>query len=886
MRIASPFSYLFNSIFFVTKKYRIVKSFFKKTFEISLPSCYTIRKITPKERSMKHLLVIDGNSILNRQFYGIRPLSTKEGIFTNAVFGFTKALLSGIDTLEPTYVAVAFDLKEKTFRHKTYEAYKAGRHKMPDELAMQFPYAKEMIEALGCHVLSLAGYEADDILGTLSRMTDSDTHAYLLTGDRDALQLINDNTTVLLCGNKEITHYTPDVFFDKYGVTPAQFIDVKALMGDSSDNIPGVPGVGEKTALKMLAEAGSLDAVYENLSAYAKTPSLFRKMSEGKDSAYLSKYLATIDLAVPLGITLDDLRRKPLDKEALRRLFTKLEFTAFHKLLDEEDENNAANTLSDAEILTMPALLQKSLRSPYAVVPTENGIYLADSRESESGILLKDATVDDLPTVLTLLGGEAVVHDAKALYNALHTDALPIAFDTLLAAYTLNASGSLDTEKLSLAYLKEEYAKNNPAVSLYRLYEALSSQLATEGTYSLYETVEFPLASLLYRMETVGFLVDRKMLADFSETLDQAAEGYMQEIYALAGKSFNINSPKQLGEVLFETLKLPVFKKTKSGYSTNAEVLDKLRPYHPIINYITEYRQAVKFKSTYADALLKLADENGRVHTSFHQTVTATGRLSSSDPNLQNIPVRTELGREFRRAFSAKEGHVLIDADYSQIELRLVAALSKDEKMIAAFKSGADIHAITASEVFDVPLENVTPELRKRAKAVNFGIVYGIGGYSLSGDIGVSVKEASDYIKKYKETYKGVDDYLQGLIETARKNGFVKTLYHRRRYIPELTAQKAVTRAFGERVAMNSPIQGTAADIIKIAMLRVEKALREGNFAARLILQVHDELIIEAPEKEADAVSSLLKREMEAAASLAVALTAEVSRGKTWYDCK
>lgn len=836
---------------------------------------------------MKHLLVIDGNSILNRQFYGIRPLSTKEGIFTNAVFGFTKALLAEIEALKPTYVAVAFDLKEKTFRHKVYEDYKAGRHKMPDELAMQFPYAKEMITALGCHVLSLAGYEADDILGTLSRMTDSDTHAYLLTGDRDALQLVSNNTTVLLAGNKEITHYTPEVFFEKYGVTPAQFIDVKALMGDSSDNIPGVAGVGEKTALKMLAEAGTLDAVYENLSEYAKTPALFKKMTEGKDSAYLSKFLATIDLAVPLGITLDDLTRKPIDQNALRTLFTKLEFTAFHKLLEEESEGAPkASALSDAEPITMPALLQRSLRSPYALVVENCGIYLADSGENSAGLLLTDATIDDLPTIFTILGGKAIVHDAKSLYTSLHTDSLPIAFDTLLAAYTLNASGSLDTEKLALSYLKEEYAKNNPAVSLYRLYEALSEQLSIEGTYSLYETVEFPLAALLYRMEQSGFLIDRQMLSEFSQTLDAAAEGYMEEIYTLAGKTFNINSPKQLGEVLFETLKLPVFKKTKSGYSTDAEVLDKLRPYHPIIDYITEYRQAVKFKSTYADALTKLADEEGRVHTSFHQTVTATGRLSSSDPNLQNIPVRTALGREFRRAFSAKEGHVLIDADYSQIELRLVAALSGDEKMIAAFESGADIHAITASEVFDVPLDAVTPELRKRAKAVNFGIVYGIGGYSLSGDIGVSVKEASDYIKKYKETYKGVDTYLQSLIESGKKNGFVETLYRRRRYIPELTAQKAVTRAFGERVAMNSPIQGTAADIIKIAMLRVEKALKEENFAARLILQVHDELIIEAPESEAEEVLALLKREMESAVLLAVPLTAEVSIGKTWYDCK
>ena len=834
---------------------------------------------------MKHLLVIDGNSILNRQFYGIRPLSTKEGIFTNAVFGFTKVLLSEIDALSPAFVAVAFDLKDKTFRHKKYDAYKAGRRKMPDELAMQFPYAKKMIEALGCHVLSLSGYEADDILGTLSKMADGDTHTYLLTGDRDALQLVSDKTTVLLCTNKEVLKITPEVFFELYGVTPAQFIDVKALMGDSSDNIPGVAGVGEKTALRMIAEAGTLDAVYENLSKYATTSALFRKMSEGKDSAYLSRELATIFCEVPLGITVEMLARGKNNTAALRELFTKLEFTAFSRLLTEDqDDTPAENALPDAETITMPELLFRQFTSPYALYVGEGGIYLADSHDQ--GYQITDATEKDLPTILTMLGGEAIVHNAKALYQSLRRADLPIAFDTMLAAYTLDATGSLALDKLSLAYLKEAFAENNPAISLYRLYHALSDKLKAEGTYSLYETVEKPLAALLYLMETRGFLVDLAMLSDFGALLDRAAESYMQEIHALAGRPFNINSPKQLGEVLFEELKLPVLKKTKSGYSTDAEVLDKLRPYHPIINLITEYRQAVKFKSTYADALVALADENGRVHTSFHQTVTATGRLSSSDPNLQNIPVRTELGREFRRAFSAREGHLLVDADYSQIELRLVAALSKDSRMIEAFKSGADIHAITASEVFGVPLDAVTPELRKRAKAVNFGIVYGIGGYSLAGDLGISVKEASQYIKAYKETYAGVDAYLQGLIKEGKEKGYVETLYHRRRYIPELTAQKAPTRAFGERVAMNSPIQGTAADIIKIAMLRVEEALDKEGFRAKLILQVHDELIIEAPEIEAEAVAALLRREMENAVSLAVPLTVEVSIGKTWYDCK
>ena len=838
---------------------------------------------------MKHLLVVDGNSILNRQFYGIRPLSTKEGIFTNAVFGFTKVMLAQFKALSPDFVAVAFDLKDKTFRHKAYEAYKAGRHKMPDELGMQFPFAKDMVKALGAQVLSLSGYEADDILGTLSKMADEDTHTYLLTGDRDSLQLISDKTTVLLCGNKEMTVFTPDVFFEKYGVTPKQFVDVKALMGDSSDNIPGVSGVGEKTALRMIAEAGTLDAVYSDLSAYAKTPALFKKMSEGKDSAYLSRSLAEIFCEVPLGITMEDITLRKKDTDALRTLFTKLEFTAFDALLEEakEEASHSDDTLPAAKAITLPELMLTSFQSPTALYLAEDGIYLSDSADAEKGILLEGATKDDLPTILQLVGGEFVVHDSKALYHTLSSDTLPaVTFDTMLAAYVLDATGTFTLDKLSLAYLKAPFSKENPAVSLYRLYEVLKARLSEENTLALYQDVEAPLAEVLYRMEKRGFLVDRAMLRDFSKTLDKAAEGYTEEIYTLAGKRFNINSTRQLGEVLFDELKLPVFKKTKSGYSTDAEVLDKLRPYHPIINLITEYRQAVKFKSTYADALQKLADEDGRVHTSFHQTVTATGRLSSSDPNLQNIPVRTELGREFRRAFSAKEGHLLVDADYSQIELRLLAALSQDKKMIDAFKSGADIHRITASEVFRVPLDEVTPELRKRAKAVNFGIVYGIGGYSLSGDIGVSVKEAGQYIKNYKKTYQDVDRYLQALIGEGKDRGFVETLYHRRRYIPELTAQKAATRSFGERVAMNSPIQGTAADIIKIAMLRVEEALKAKELKARLILQVHDELIIEAPEHEADEVKALLKNEMENAVTLAVPLTVEVSVGKTWYDCK
>jgi len=837
---------------------------------------------------MKTLLVIDGNSILNRQFYGIRPLSTKNGLFTNAVFGFTKVLLSQMEKLSPDYVAVAFDLKEKTFRHKEYDAYKAGRHAMPEELAMQFPYAKKTVEALGASVLSLAGYEADDILGTLAKMAEQceeETHAYLLTGDKDSLQLISDKTTVLLAGNHEVTSYTPEVFFEKYGVQSSQFVDVKALMGDSSDNIPGVPGIGEKTALKLIAANGDLDTLFSDVDALGLTPSVTKKLKEGKDSAFLSRFLAKIECEAPLGLSLSDITLKKKNKEALAALFCEMEFTAFDKLLADDDGEETAkeSLIPAATAISIDAL---ALASPFALYPHDDKIYLCDGDDPARGFVIDNDSDETLAAILTAAKGACIVWDSKALYHRLGTS-LAIDFDLLLAAYVLDAGApSYDPARLSLGYLGEPMAAENPAYTLYRLSIALKQKLSEEGSEELYRSIEAPLAEVLFKMEKRGFMVDLPMLEAFSLTLDIAINTYMEDIYAHAGKKFNINSPKQLGEVLFEDLGLPVLKKTKSGYSTDAEVLEKLRPYHPIIDLVTDYRQAVKFKATYADALAKVADEKGRVHTSFNQTVTATGRLSSTEPNLQNIPVRTPLGKELRRAFRAKDGYLLVDADYSQIELRILAALSGDERMIEAFKSGVDIHAVTASQVFDIPLEDVTPELRSRAKAVNFGIVYGIGAFSLAGDIGVSMKEASQYIKNYKDTYQKVDEYLKKLIEDGKSLGYVSTHFNRRRYIPELTATKAVTRAFGERVAMNSPIQGTAADVIKVAMLRVEEALAREGLSAKLILQVHDELIVEAPEAEAEPAAAIVKREMEGAVSFSVPLTVEVSVGKTWYDCK
>ena len=837
---------------------------------------------------MKKLLVIDGNSILNRQFYGIRPLSTKNGLFTNAVFGFTKVLLAQMEKLAPDYVAVAFDLKEKTFRHKTYDAYKAGRHAMPEELAMQFPYAKKTVEALGASVLSLPGYEADDILGTLAKMAENaeeETHAYLLTGDKDSLQLISDKTTVLLAGNHEVTNYTPEVFFEKYGVRSTQFVDVKALMGDSSDNIPGVPGIGEKTALKLIAANGDLDKLFVDVDALGLTPSVTKKLKEGKDSAFLSRFLAKIECEAPLGLTLDDVALKPKNKEALAALFCEMEFTAFDKLLaDDEGEEVVQEAKIPAAVSV--SLDTLALATPYVLYPTEDKIYLCDGNDAARGFVIDNGADETLEAILTACQGDVIVWDAKALYHRLGYT-FPLDFDLLLAAYVLDAgAASYDPARLSLGYLNEAMASDNPAYTLYRLSQALKQKLMEEGSEELYRTIEAPLAEVLFKMEKRGFMVDLPMLATFSLTLDIAISTYMEDIFAHAGKKFNINSPKQLGEVLFEDLGLPVLKKTKSGYSTDAEVLEKLRPYHPIIDLVTDYRQAVKFKATYADALAKVADEKGRVHTSFNQTVTATGRLSSTEPNLQNIPVRTALGKELRRAFRAKDGCLLVDADYSQIELRILAALSGDERMIEAFTSGVDIHSVTASQVFDLPLDEVTPELRSRAKAVNFGIVYGIGAFSLAGDIGVSMKEASQYIKNYKDTYQKVDEYLKKLIEDGKSLGYVSTHFARRRYIPELSASKAAIRSFGERVAMNSPIQGTAADVIKLAMLRVEEALSREGLSAKLILQVHDELIVECPEEEASRVAEIVKREMEGAVSFAVPLTVEVSIGKTWYDCK
>ena len=837
----------------------------------------------------KKLLAVDGNSILNRAFYGIRPLTTKDGFPTNALYGMVTMITRQAEFLNPDYLAVAFDLKAPTFRHKMYDAYKAGRRPMPEELAQQLPVAKELLSAMGYHVLELAGYEADDILGTLASMCDAaDVDAYLLTGDRDSLQLIDKNVHVLLATNTETIDMDEAKFTEKYGVPSSVFVDVKALMGDSSDNIPGVPGIGEKTALKLIADYGSLDGVYEQLPTAKHTPSVRAKLENGRESAYLSQELARICRTVPLGISLDDVANAGVHSAELRRLFLRLEFAAFLKRFDLTDEATEEAPRQSVEVVTIgaEALCENiAAADPVAVDFDGTRLYVATA----DAIYQTDAA---LTALLGALREKTVVcYDCKSLFKQRATADLRELhlYDLMLAAYLANSSKSnFELATLISDYLGELSNDAVPRVSYYlRLYAEIRKKLEESKQETLLETLEMPLARVLADMETVGFRIDREGIAAYGEQLASVAEALEAQIFFHAGREFNINSPKQLGEILFDTLGLPHAKKTKTGYSTNAEILEKLRPYHPIIDDILDYRQVTKLKSTYADGLLKVADENGRVHTNFKQTGTATGRLSSTEPNLQNIPVRTELGRELRRFFLPENSdYVIIDADYSQIELRLLAHVSADANMIRAFREGVDIHTSTAATVFGVSEEAVTLEMRKKAKAVNFGIMYGIGAFSLSDDIGVSRAEAQAYIDQYLAGYPGIDAYLKNTIKQGYEDGYVSTLFGRRRYIPELAGTNKMQQKFGERVAMNSPIQGTAADIIKLAMVRVHDRLQESGLDARLILQVHDELLIEAHRSCAAEAEKILKEEMENAVSYSVPLDVDIHIGNSWYEAK
>lgn len=824
------------------------------------------------------LLVIDGNSIINRAFYGIRLLSNKKGVFTNALTGFFNIYLKLISGFKPDCVAVAFDLKAPTFRHKEYSEYKAGRKGMPEELYMQMPYLKAILNALNIGIIECEGFEADDIIGTLSAVChENGDECIIATGDRDSFQLINDKVYVNLAGNKEDTLYTPEKIMEVYGVTPPEMIEVKALMGDSSDNIPGVPGIGEKTALSLIGKYHSIDDIYRNINDIDVTKSVREKLIKGEESAKLSHFLGTISKSAPVDTDIEHYRIKAPNESELAGILTELEmFTLLKKLnISSEAINNAAVSAAnekaeEKECTELAKDIPDFIYSEGRLLRYLNGIS-------------EEIPIEKYTEVLTDNSPKRTF-DLKAMLTETGVDIKNVVFDTTLAAYLLNVSSSeYGLDRLCNEY-GAAYVPEKPAETVYALNCRLSERLNEEEMEGILTEIEIPLAGVLVSMEKEGVRLDKEALEAFGRRLTAEAEELEQQIYICAGEPFNISSPKQLGTILFDKLGLPYGKKTKTGYSTNAEVLESLAGKDPIIELVLNYRAVTKLNSTYAVGLLKEIGEDGRVHTTYKQTETRTGRISSAEPNIQNIPVRTERGREFRRFFTAKEGYVLVDADYSQIELRILAHISDDKNMIDAFKSGEDIHTVTASQVFNQPPEWVTPEMRRSAKAVNFGIVYGIGAFSLSKDIGVSVAEADRYIKAYLSKYSGVEHYMNETVAFAKKNGYVSTMKGRRRYIPELSASNKNVQAIGKRMAMNTPVQGTAADIIKLAMIKVYERLRKEKLDAKLILQVHDELIVEARRDIADKVAKLLREEMENAVQLSVPLTVDTKCGESWYE--
>lgn len=847
------------------------------------------------------LLAIDGNSIMNRAFYGIKMLSNKNGAYTNALTGFMNIYLKITGEQKPDAVACAFDLRAPTFRHKAEPSYKANRHGMPDELAQQMPVIKDLLRGLGVHVLETEGFEADDILGTLSKMCcDSGDECVILTGDRDSLQLVNDKVTVLLHGTKELKVYTPDKFREDYGLEPLQLIDLKALMGDSSDNISGVKGIGEKTALALIKEHGSVEKLYEDLAQgkVNATKSVLAKLETGKSDAERSKWLATIVYNAPVDVNIESYKLGATDEAAVSSILTRLEM---FKLLEKLELKPAAVTEA-AQTDSKPAE-----RIDYAVKNFDDGLFNeilhTDSIVSfifaEGRLKLaynrQIMTVENKEKQLEFLscGCPKYAFQAKPAYRFCFENGCQLknlVADADILGYMLNTSSAEYTvEKMCAEYGSPYYDiqdGNGDIASLPQLCEALYKKVKDSGMEKLFNEVEQPLTEVLASMEYYGVRVDTDGVKAFGEQLSADISGIEQQIYFMAGHEFNIGSPKQLGTVLFEEMGLPAKKKTKTGYSTNAEVLEELRGKHDIIDLIMQYRQLTKLNSTYVDGLLKEVGADGRVHSVFKQTETKTGRISSTEPNMQNIPVRTELGRNMRKFFTAAEGYTLLDADYSQIELRILAAMSGDENMQRNFLEGRDIHTATAAQVFGMPPEMVTSEMRRAAKAVNFGIVYGIGAFSLSKDIDVSVAEADRYIKNYFANYPKIKEFMDNAVADASAKGYAVTMYGRRRYIPELKNSNKNVQAFGKRAAMNAPIQGTAADIIKIAMVKVFARLKKEGLDARLILQVHDELIIEVSEKDADRASAVLGEEMNSAAKLAVPLTAEVEKGFTWYDAK
>ena len=843
---------------------------------------------------MKRLLVVDGNSIINRAYYGVRPLSTSRGEPTGAIFGAVHMLKRQLEAIRPDYAAVAFDLHAPTFRHKLYPEYKAGRRPTPPDLLAQFDPCKECFSALGLHLLSLEGYEADDILGTLSRLGDEsgEIETYVFSGDRDLLQLISPTTTVLLAGNGETLPYGADAFRARFGIEVGQYLDLKALMGDSSDNIPGVPGIGEKGAVKLLSAYGDLDGVFAHKDELS--PALTKKLTEGEALGRLSRRLAEIERNVPIEMTLDNIAYTGADEAALYRVFAKFELSS---LIREFRLSPPAEPIAEPSpsSVSLPALREASHDelsaldlSRIALALTDGGVLLSDGK---STLLFREALSRILP-YLTQEGQYLVCYDAKPIFHALYGAGVenpPVLHDLMLYSYLLRAGdGAPETpENLLRNQLSLTADPEHPEIGAYlALEELLLSRLEETGQKSLLLDLELPLVPVLAKMERVGFRVDLAGLSALGQELGERAAEIERKIYDLAGHPFSILSPKQLGEVLFVELGLKGGKKTKSGYSTAADVLEGLRSEHPIVPLVLTYRQLTKLRSTYAVALAEAADEGGRIHTDFRQALTATGRLSSSEPNLQNIPVRTELGRLFRALFVAGEGRVLVDADYSQIELRLLAHISGDEAMLSAFSSGVDIHTMTAASVFRLPYEMVSPELRSAAKAVNFGIMYGIGPHSLSLDLGIPHAEAKRYIEDYLASYPKIAAYLDSVTQKAAQDGYTTTLFGRRRRIPELLSTNKMTQSFGRRIAMNSPIQGSSADIMKRAMIAVDRRLKDEAPTANLVMQVHDELIVEADERDAELISRILVEEMQGAASLSLPLLVEAGVGKTWDAAK
>lgn len=842
------------------------------------------------------LLAIDGNSILNRAYYGIRLLSNKNGVFTNAVFGFMNIYLKNIADVKPDAIAVAFDLRSPTFRHKAVSYYKANRKGMPPELAQQLPLIKELLTHLGIKVLECEGFEADDILGTLAKScTNSGDHCFVLTGDRDSLQLICDNVTVLLATNKETIHYDKSRFTEDYGFEPIRLIDLKALMGDSSDNIPGVPGIGEKTASALVKEYGTIENLYEKYADSSLTKGVKAKLENGKASAKESKWLATIVQDAPIETSISAYIPAPQDTMAVSRLLSELEM---FKLLDKLDIS-AAESVSEIRQEETDSPEELSLISS----PLTDDII---GSLSECSYILRDGelsvrsgeniyTADHEKLIMKFFGSECrkSTDDSKPHYRYTMKrggELRNIVNDAAVSGYLLNSSASDYTiEKLCAEYGVRYYSdqeENADIASLDGLIKKLRNNIEEQGMTPLLESIELPLTEVLASMEDIGICINRQGVEEFGVSLSEKIEETQQIIYDYAGHEFNISSPKQLGTVLFEELGLPAKKKTKSGYSTSAEVLEELRNRSPIVDNVLKYRQYTKLNSTYVTGLTDKIAADGRIHTCFKQTETRTGRISSTEPNMQNIPVRTELGSQMRKFFTAEPGKTLVDADYSQIELRVMAHLCGDENMIAAFTSGEDFHTATAAQVFDMPVFMVTPEMRSAAKAVNFGIIYGIGAFSLSKDIGISVAQAKKYIADYLARFPKVNSFTEGVVNEAMKTGYVTTMLGRKRRIPELSSSNKILQAAGKRIAMNTPVQGTAADLIKIAMINVYRRLKEEKLDAKLILQVHDELILESSVEDAQRAAELLKDEMQKVYNMKVPLTVDVHIGFSWYDAK